>query len=1377
MNAAIVVATVVLLIQGTRIVMRPGAPPFVRCFGFLTLLLAGLSFVLFAILFWGEAVLSPEFDVVMARGHWRGLVVLVIGFAVAAGLGLHVQRLKASLSRRFAGLVFLELAVGAAAATRITRLNTGLSGEDTEQAYWIYSYDLWWPPLLIWVSACFLDGAITVLGVRDRRIRMGAFFGMLLVLGLRARSRRVFTDPTSAMLWDVAVVVAAIGGLLLLFWLAWSASVRPADAWQRLCAGARGFMPATRRQWERAVTGGWPGISAPVWRWLGPMVGQLLAVLALAMIAASLADIFYVGWLPHAGALIVLAMAWTCLTEVTAQGPLRAFVVNVVPEVYERLANQESWIRQGWFLLVERLASPMSRIGGALRRLVSLRPFPEALVKIGLLFVVLVVAYEVPHAGKTLLQPFTAVAVKVTANEVPTVSPQADIGRAIFDHLINTLGALTLELQPDVILLLPPEPDRGARFRMLAAGGSGSIDPFLTQATEVELVGGVRVPLGLVLTPVLRPVRWLLGVRVVDGSVLADAQGYTVLVRSSSGEMWRARLANEEIPRDLPSGDDAAARSTPDSAFSRLALELAFRIMSAEPALGTLGMTHSWDAFRHFKRGLDSWREFSLHRGQGDPDSLSAAIRHFRAASGVDPEFALAHYRLGVALHNDEQPLAAAEALRASLKANPGFVPAMVALASVLYSSEHDLGSHPIGLVKLPDRAAGNPKLHEARHLWQSVISAKSGASSLDRAAAWAGLCRHALDEPKRPREVAEPGGVPDPSDPRNLLSYRIAYFSCQQAERLYAPLFVTPREDLRLRTARASELASIGLLLERHGPESGRAAKPTEDSQWQCSAATIDEAALAADPTKLHHRVVLSHYTRAALMYYRQALKLLPDDSVLRCHEASAEFAASGDPRLMRSLESEAASRWNLAESYRNEARRHLAKATSQAPQGTATDPQRNGALAVAYLGLALVEYEKTLERDPTNFEALNRYALVFWEWRSGQANKILPAGPRLEHARKAESNARRAVAMIEAKRLTSVSRGSETDSGGPAGRPDQTTPITPVSASESIPRSSSGRSTGEARDDAVSRHLRPATVTAFASLAAVLVAQARPHEAIDVLESAQRYVPEHPSFDYVRWMLAQAHLCAASKEFQADFPREVRQRDPDRRWEQDPRLEAISEHRERARLTLDLIRSHERSRESQPFARLTDIGRSDRTCRDEWLTAATEKEWKPVYQLNQVAPTAYRGLCSWLGVRMGPLPDDWREDERLYLHVWGGGVDERVQVEGREKEGVESRERGRRPDPISLASKRNRERFYYFAQLENRQRQPVSPPLMLTPPDAEPTMPTKAKPDAAGFAPTAETGAQGAGSASMCRGVKNLIQLTFVRTDSPDMRAAPGD
>ena len=1323
MNVAIVLATVVLLIQGTRIVIRPGAPPFVRCFGLLTLLLAGLSFVLFAILFWGEAVLSPEFDVVMARGHWRSLVILVIGFAVAAGLGLHVERLKADLPGRLAGLLVLGFAVGTATATRITRLGTGLSGEDSAQAFWIYSYDLWWPPLLIWLSACFLDGAITILGVRDRRVRMGAFLTMLVALSLRARSRQVFTDPTSAMLWNVAFYAAALGCLLLVLWLTWGAPDRPVDVWRRLGAAARGSLPAMRRQWERAVTGGWPGISSQVWHWLQPMVGQLLAVLALAMIAASLVDIFYVGWLPQAGALVVLAMAWTCLAEVTAQGPLRAFVVNVLPEVIARLANQGSWLRQGWLLLEGQLADPLSRLGTGLRRLVSLRPFPEALMKLGVLFVALVVAYEIPHAGKTVLQPFTALAINVKKDEVevPTVSLQADIGRAIFDHLINTLGALTAELQPDVILLLPPDPERGARFRTLAAGGSGSIDPFLTQTVDLDL--GVKVPLGLLLTPVLQPVRWALGVRVVNGSVLADPQGYTVLVRSSTGEMWRARLANKDGPREGSSGD-AATRPAPDRAFNQLALELAFRIMSAEPALATFGMTRSWDAFDEFKRGLESWQEFTLHRGQGDPRALSGAIRSFRAATAIDPAFALAHYRLGVALNNDGQPLAAAEALRASLKANPGFVPAMVALASVLYSSEHDLGAPLIGVPKIRDDTMETTRVQEARRLWQSVISVESSASSLDRAAAWAGLCRHALDEPGRPHHASDPPemrGRYDDAD--SLLSYRIAYFYCQQAERLYAGLVATPREDLRVRTARASELASIGVLLERHGPKRG--SRPTP--KWQCSRATIDEGALATDGRTVTHSVPVTYYTGAALRYYRRALKLLPGDSVLRCHEASAEFAASGELGLMRALESEAASRWNLAESYRHAARGHLARAAN--PVGRAADrpsrkdPERrpHAALAAAYFGRALAEYQATQERDPTNFEALNRYAHVFWEWRQGEADGTLPAGPRLAQARQAEANARKAIAMIEAKWV----------------------------------------------NDSLPKPLRPTAATAYASLGAVLVAQTRPHEAIDVLGSAHRHLPEHPSFDHVRWMLAQAHLCAASTEFRAmraDYPNEPRT-GLTAPWEDDPRLDGVGAHREKARRPLDIIRAHEQSRESPAFAGLMDISRSDRICRPDWLSDTTKREGPRLYTLRQIEGANYRRLCGWLGVRMKP-PAGWREEEPVYLHVWGGRVDERVPVKGREQDQLEAGERPRRPDPIPITSTPSP--FYYFAQLENAKSRPVSPPVVLKPtsPDekpASPPSPTATRGIATPIAAAPASIAPRPGSESRCPDVKNLIQLTL--------------
>jgi hypothetical protein len=53
-----------------------------------------------------------------------------------------------------------------------------------------------------------------------------------------------------------------------------------------------------------------------------------------------------------------------------------------------------------------------------------------------------------------------------------------------------------------------------------------------------------------------------------------------------------------------------------------------------------------------------------------------------------DPEFALTHYRLGLAKQRDEQPGAVIKAFKASLKVDPSFVPGAIALASVMYDFE-----------------------------------------------------------------------------------------------------------------------------------------------------------------------------------------------------------------------------------------------------------------------------------------------------------------------------------------------------------------------------------------------------------------------------------------------------------------------------------------------------------------------------------------------------------------------------------------------------------------------------------------------------------------------------------------------------------------
>jgi tetratricopeptide (TPR) repeat protein len=1324
MTAGIVVSTILLFVQGTRCLIRQGAPPFVRRFGALTLLLAALSGVLFVLLHFGEAVLSPEFDAVMARGHRRGLAALVLGMAVAAGLGLHVQRLKAQRPGRLAALLLFGAAVGVLATMRITTLNP-----DETEAFRIYAYDLWWPPLLVWVSACFLDGALVILGLHDHRVRMGAFAILLLGLARASWRRASFGDPTSERLWDWVFWVGVALAIALLIRLVRAApgGARGAAVW--LAAAPGRLRALTARAWREIVIDGWDDELMLVRERVTLAYGRLLGLLAIVTIAGILIDIFYIGRLSNVTALIVLAAAWTCLAEVTAEGPLRAFVLNTVPAAYEALASQQSRLGAVWSTLRAWLAVPLQTLRGAATRFLSLRPLPEGILKVAFLLVLVVVLFEIPNRGKTLLQPFKAAVVKPKAGEVPGVEQQAAIGQAVFDHLVNTLGALTQDLQPDAILLLQPDPLRGAQFRTIAAGGAGSIDPFLSGTSDLDLGVGVKVPLGFILTPIVKPVRWLLGVRIIEGSVLADPQGYTVLVRSSSGEVWQARLRPTE---------QAADSLAPASAFRNLALELAFRIMSVEPALASVSMTRSWEAFEKFRAGLEAWQTFAVRSGEQDPDALTAAIRGFRAAIAVDPTFALAHYRLGLALEKDRQSLAAAEALRNSLKANPGFVPARVALASVLYglaSRAVVLSLHPSGWADTtlqpaktspaaggasPGRAAAaglyTPMLEEARTLWQSVLSPTESASLLDRAASWAGLCRYAFERGAR-EQALDAGRVsarwiwPTGAGPRLL---HAAYFHCQQADRFYAALLGARGEDVRLRTARASVLASIGLLLERHGPPGSR----YDVDRWQCSADAVVPASLQPG-VPVTRSVVVGRFTRPALRYYWRAVALLPEDTILRCREATATLALDPryqDDRLMRALENVSAAHVNLADSYFDLGTRYLERARSgqagPAASGAAPEPEP-GQIAAGFFQLALDEYREALRRDPTSSAALNQFARVFWEWRQAAADKTVPREPGLALAREAEWYARRAVAMVEAK-LDGASSGLilSRSAGAPA----------PLTA-------------------AVPHNLRPPAAAALASLGSVLLGQSRAHEAAIVLESAQAVAPEHPAFDRVRWMLGQALLCAASRQWQADLPWAVRR--ADERWRETYRaqLDAIQSLRQAAAVALDQVRDNERAREDRPFEGRTDIGGALSVCRTDWLAATSEQEGQIRYVLKQVQGQGRSYLCGRLGVRapklsdVGPPPQ--ASDGDIYLRVWGGGA-ERLRLDPR-GEG----ERG--SDVIALPPITSR--FYYLAQLETEDGRPLSPPLALDP-NATPAR-----------APSA--------SAARCTDARTLITLTAERAE----------
>jgi hypothetical protein len=151
--------------------------------------------------------------------------------------------------------------------------------------------------------------------------------------------------------------------------------------------------------------------------------------------------------------------------------------------------------------------------------------------------------------------------------------------------------------------------------------------------------------------------------------------------------------------------------------------------------------------------------------------------------------------------------------------------------------------------------------------------------------------------------------------------------------------------------------------------------------------------------------------------------------------------------------------------------------------------------------------------------------------------------------------------------------------------------------------------------------------------------------------------------------------------------------------------------------------------------------------------------------YELKQIESTNHRRLCRWQGVRMLP-PADWREEEEpLFLHVWGGSVDERVPVNGIKRGPAARPDRLQRQDPIPITWTR-KPSHYYFAQLEDGAQRPVSMPVALTHTSPEDlrrlSPPANAAPVVVAAGP-ASGGTPYAESETSCPNVTNLIQLTF--------------
>jgi tetratricopeptide (TPR) repeat protein len=1184
---------VVLLLQGGSC-LRESRPPFVRWFGILAIALAGLDVVLALLLITGTLVPSREFAAVMVKGTvpYVGLLALLLGLPVITGLGWHIARAAAGQTSRLLWLMVAALLVGASAAYRIDALNP-----DYPPYARVYIHEMLWPPLVLWVGLCFFEACYAVLRLHARRWRLWADCALTAAAALWAlqSSWSVATEITYA--WRTSLSVALLLGTGLGAWLIFEMLAPRAAPRRRLGAIVAAAALGLWAGWswpptDFDVSGHWLN-AAPtdlralvrglVWPIFPVVVGLLglrsawrlrratsteariplrprrvLSFFSLILIAASFTELVYFGVIDPVIPLVLFVVGMMIQAEVTAGGPFTS--------AYALARSREFWTDESPF---RRCVASAARGLGVLkdraitaaRSLLSMPSVPVAVAKAVVVVFALIVAIELPNAGQTVIDPFTT-----------QLKEDTTLGQQVSDRVLNELALMEHRLRSDTVRLLPRGSEERPAFRLVPGAVAAGVDGAFAKSSEVNL-GYVKVPAEFVLAVTRDPVRKLMGVRVLSGTVQANGRGHALLARSSTGETWRIELPQPDGPAVV----DVAA----------LAERLAFAIVSGtDREMRMAGLTHSWNAYREFRSGLEAWEEFETSQRVED---LAAAIRSFRDATRNHPGFALAFYRLGLALQRDGQPAAAAEALRTSLRINEDLVPAYLALASTLYDHDAHLGLLPAPAVapasSEPRGGSARPEVvslrAEARTLWLHVIRRPPyTVAHADRASAFYGLCRFAQYD-----GLDEPAGVADRESREQ--ARRLAYYYCRRADHLYATLPAAERTSAPIKEAEASVLNDLARLLTR-----GLPTENTMATTWLCRRSkTMPTGPLLP----------------AALRYLERAETLAPLNEAIRCRAATVALAL-GRPERMQALQFDASARVRLAD--------RLARAAK-----AATEP---GAKSDAYQK-ALEEYAEAIKLNPTLFTALDGFASTFWEWRLVQPGDR--KAPR--YARQAEEYARQAVEVARERR-----------------------------SKEDI-------------------------VEATATLGHVLLAQARPLEAMDHLREANALAPEHARWNEVRWGLAQAYLCAHTNDAALKVS------------------DALAVRREHALPLFDGIRAIERRREGGPFSHIhtaLDPAFDYDVClrNPDAIVDRLPADNGPLYVLPEGNIKHEKNrLCDRMGVRAEVTG---HETDDLVLQVWGGAVSREI--------------RANAPPHLSvqLHSPPRATHHYYFAQLQDAEGNAVS-------------------------------------------------------------------
>lgn len=731
-------------------------------------------------------------------------------------------------------------------------------------------------------------------------------------------------------------------------WCAWAVCLALAGLlrwhllWRRMQPASSGFavrIKSVAASITDFVSSSIPNIGNPNTR-----TDDFIALLCIFVMIGSIADISHSARMDPIWDLAALIISWLVLSEIIGRYPLCSFAEGA----WRDLRNQDKTINRlarklrhasyvaavtpfQWLFGIGSKADSKADPGTELKTNSKIGPY---VLRVLVVIIVLIAVAALPDRNKTIVQSFVS-------TEFPTKNADAnaksdsskELGRLVSERVVNTIGLVGQEIRPDLLVL-----SKDNKLQLLSASGDVSADVQASLATSTVQIPGIGIPIsiGLVTTLIQLPMRQLLGVRIIHGSVQKEGDHYTLLASSSTGQTWQVSDPREEV------ADQPCQAPASPSPIAKLGDTLAYQILTSDTNLRTLGISSSANAIPDFRAGVAQWNKLELS-GYNDSSALSASIQCFRQAAEKDPQFALAYYRLGQAYLSDGQPRAAADAFRASIRANPAFVASYITLAEIL--NDIDRYYYPVPAAVSPLTRAGDSSesdQKEARDDLEQVISElKSNITVPWRAEAYLVLCADAF----KSRSASS-----------DLDNHYVAFFYCRRAEYLYSRLPSALRSDTGIKEKEATVLYNLGFILQ--DTKKRRDAKQETAISYGNSRVRLK---WLCDPNA---DLAFSTYDHAAERYYGLAHDMRPDNSKVLCRYAEVKLA-QGDANSMNDLATNEKAHLTLAQHFIDQVK------YSQYPRRTSELYAR-----------ALTELITAIDLAPYDPEALNSFAYGAWEW-----------------------------------------------------------------------------------------------------------------------------------------------------------------------------------------------------------------------------------------------------------------------------------------------------------------------------------------------------------------------------------------------------------